>query len=515
MESELHFEDYPFLKDLGLEKDNLGGFNGSKWVSSDSAVTSVNPHNGHKVATTKQVTAEEYEDTIKIMAANKKAWAKMPAPKRGEIVRQIGEAFRAKKEALGKLITLEVGKILSEGLGEVQEAIDMCDFACGLSRMIPGQVLPSEREDHIILENWNPVGIVGVITAFNFPCAVFAWNLMLSMICGNMTMWKPAPSTPLVTLATMKIILEVLEKNKCPAGVVTCVVGGKEIGEAVSKDKRVDLVSFTGSTFVGKIVSQTVTNRFGRVLLELGGNNATIIMDDANVELAVKGSLFGAAGTCGQRCTSLRRLLIHEKVYDKVKEMLLKAYPSIPIGDPLDSKTLVGPLHYKHGVKEYVDNLKKIEEQGGKIIYGGKTLEEKFPGGNYLLPTLVEIDQKTAPIVQHELFMPILYLIKIKDLDEAIELNNDVPQGLSSSLFTMNMQNVFKWVGPTGSDCGIVNVNIGTSGAEIGGAFGGEKETGGGRESGSDAWKQYMRRSTCTINYGDKLPLAQGVNFDV
>jgi len=515
MESNLAFDDYPFLKELGLEKENLGGYYSGKFVGSGETVTSYNPHNGKAIATIKMASPEEYEEAVKSMTKGKKAWAKMPAPKRGEIVRQLGEAFRAKKEALGKLISLEVGKILTEGAGEVQEVIDMCDYGCGLSRMIPGQVFPSEREDHVMIEMWNPVGLIGVITAFNFPFAVFGWNLVLAMICGDLTLWKSAPTTSLVTVATMKIIDEVLQKNDCPEGVVTCCPGGKTIGELVVNDKRLELISFTGSTAVGRRVANAVQDRFGKTILELGGNNASIIMDDANIENAIKACVFAAAGTCGQRCTSLRRLLVHEKVYDDVVSRLVKAYPSIPIGDPLDPKTLVGPLHYKHAVQEYVKGLEEIHHQGGKILVGGKTLEDKFPGGNHILPTIVAIDPRKAPIVKEELFMPILYVIKITSLDEAIELNNDVPQGLGSSVFTSNMQNVFKWIGPLGSDCGLVNVNIGPSGAEIGGAFGGEKETGGGRESGSDSWKQYMRRSTCTINYGNTLTLSQGVKFDL
>jgi len=438
-----------------------------------------------------------------------------PVPKRGEIVRQIGVALREKKSALGQLISLEMGKILSEGEGEVQEFIDICDFAAGLSRMLEGKVIPSERAEHFMMEMWNPLGIIGVITAFNFPCAVLGWNLAIAMVCGDLTVWKGASSTSLVTIATTKVIESVLRKNNVPAGVLTTVIGpGRSVGELMISDKRLQLISFTGSTQIGKRITQQVHERFGRTILELGGNNATIVMEDADLDLALKSSVFAAVGTCGQRCTSLRRLIIQESVYDKFVERLLKAYPTIQVGDPLDAKTLCGPLHTKASVKEYTDGIKEIEKQGGKILYGGKTLHEKFPEGNYVMPTIVEIDPST-PIVKEELFVPILHVMKFKTLAEAIAINNNVPQGLSSSMFTKNIQNVFRWTGPLGSDCGITNVNIGPSGAEIGGAFGGEKETGGGRESGSDSWKQYMRRSTCTINFGNTLSLAQGVKFDV
>jgi aldehyde dehydrogenase family 7 protein A1 len=515
MESELTFDQFPFLKELGLEKDNLGCYYNGKWHGDGPTYTSVNPHNGKPIARIRFASDKNYEDAVQTMLKGQKEWMGIPAPKRGEIVRQIGDAVRAKKVPLGQLISLEMGKITSEGLGEVQEVIDMCDFACGQSRMIPGQIFPSERENHAMLEMWNPLGLIGVITAFNFPFAVFGWNLANAMICGNMTMWKGSPTTSLVTVASMKIIEEVLKKNNLPEGVVTVVSGEVRPGELMVNDHRMKLISFTGSTAVGRKISKQVAERFGKHILELGGNNAITIMDDADVNMAVKGCLFAAVGTCGQRCTSLRRLFIHEKVFDEVVGKLLNAYPTVAIGDPLDAKTLCGPLHTKFGVKQYVEGLEVIKKQGGKILCGGKTLEDTFPGGNYVLPTIVEIDQRTAPIVKEELFCPILYVIKIKSFSEAVELNNDVPQGLSSSIFTNNIKHAFQWIGPHGSDCGLVNVNIGTSGAEIGGAFGGEKETGGGRESGSDSWKQYMRRSTCTINFGDTLPLSQGVKFNL
>jgi aldehyde dehydrogenase family 7 protein A1 len=502
---------YPFLKELGIEDVNDGVYYG-KWAGSAAPLTSMNPATGKEIAKVRQSTAAEYEACLSAMDAARKEWAEKPAPARGEIVRQIGEALRAKKEALGLLISLEMGKIRSEGIGEVQEFIDICDLAVGLSRTIAGQVIPSERPGHTLLECWNPLGHVGIITAFNFPCAVLGWNLAISLICGNCNIWKGASSTSLVTIATMRIIADVLEKNHVPAGVLTCVIGsGRTIGEMILTDKRIAMVSFTGSSEVGVHVAEVVHRRFGRTILELGGNNAVIIMPDANLELALRGSVFAAVGTAGQRCTSLRRLVIHESVFDTVVASLRSAYKSVRIGDPLDSTTLMGPLHTAGAIKEYEDGLAEIQKQGGKILVGGKRIER---AGNFVEPTIVEISPE-ADIVKTELFVPILYVMKFKTLDEAIAINNSVPQGLSSSIFTRDMRSVFTWLGPSGSDCGIVNVNVGTSGAEIGGAFGGEKDTGGGRESGSDSWKQYMRRSTCTINYTDNLPLAQGVSFDV
>jgi aldehyde dehydrogenase family 7 protein A1 len=405
-----------------------------------------------------------------------------------------------------------MGKIKSEGDGEVQEYIDICDYSVGLSRTLEGKVIPSERPGHFMMETWNPLGLIGVITAFNFPCAVLGWNTAISMVSGDLTIWKGASSTTLVTLATTKIMVKVLSKHGFD-GVFTMVAGpGSTVGEMFINDARLNLISFTGSTEIGKRISSVVHTRFGRTILELGGNNAAIVMEDADIELALKAVTFSAVGTCGQRCTTLRRLLLHESLYDKFVEKLVTAYKSVKIGDPLDSNTLCGPLHTKAAVKEYLDGIETIKSQGGKVLFGGKKLEDR--PGNFVEPTLIEI-RGDAPIVKEELFVPIMHVIKIKDLQDAINVNNSVPQGLSSSMFTKNLSNLFAWVGPTGSDCGIVNVNIGPSGAEIGGAFGGEKETGGGREAGSDSWKQYMRRSTCTINYSNSLPLAQGVKFDV
>jgi len=461
-----------------------------------------------------QASPEDYEDCIAQMEKGKREWMLTPMPNRGEIVRQIGEALRQKKQALGQLISLEMGKILIEGLGEVQEFIDMCDYACGLSRTLEGKVIPSERKSHLLMEVWNPLGLIGVITAFNFPCAVLGWNFAIAAICGDLTVWKGASSTSLITIAVTKLIAEVLERNKVPPGVLTMVVGpGRTIGELLNSDKRLELISFTGSTSIGKGISRKVHERFGRTILELGGNNATVIMDDADIDMAIKACVFAAVGTAGQRCTSLRRLLVHEKNYDQVVERLTKIYPTLKLGNPLDTANICGPVHTKAAVKEYLEGIENIKKEGGTILYGGKEIEEMKPG-NYVYPTIVAIDSK-AKILKEELFVPVMYIIKFANLEEAIAINNSVPQGLSSSMFTKNLKNLFKWMGPAGSDCGLINCNMGPSGAEIGGAFGGEKETGGGRESGSDSWKQYMRRSSCAINFGDELPLAQGVRFDV
>jgi aldehyde dehydrogenase family 7 protein A1 len=445
----------------------------------------------------------DYEACIRAMEAEKARWMKTPAPVRGEVVRQIGEAFRRKKEALGLLISLEMGKIKSEGLGEVQEYIDICDMATGLSRTIEGKVLPSERPGHFMMEQWNPLGIVGCITAFNFPVAVAGWNAAIAFICGDSMVWKPAPTTNLCAIAVQKIINEVFDKFGFKS-IHTLCCGGVDVGTAMVNDRRVPLLSFTGSTAVGQRIAVDVAKRFGRTILELGGNNAAIIMDDADLDLALKASVFACVGTAGQRCTTMRRIFLHELVYDKFVERMIAAYKTIKSGNPIEEGVLLGPLHTKMAVQLYKEGIETIKKQGGKILLGGNV---KAGEGNFVEPTIVEISP-SAPIVQHELFAPVAYVMKFKTLEEAIALNNAVPQGLSSTLFTKNLQNYFNWVGPAGSDCGIVNCNIGTSGAEIGGAFGGEKETGGGRESGSDSWKQYMRRSTCTVNYTNYLALA-------
>lgn len=500
---------YSWLKDLGLKAENDGVFNGS-WGGKGQTVTSVSPSNGRPIARVRQGSLEDYNETVKCAKEAWKYWAMTPAPKRGEIVRQIGQALRDNLENLGKLIALEVGKIKPEGVGEVQEFIDICDYAVGLSRMMDGKVLPSERPGHALLEQWNPVGLVGVITAFNFPCAVFGWNSSISMVCGNVNLWKGAPSTPLVSVAITKIMTEVLARNLVPGAVCSLVCGGADIGQAMAEDERVDLLSFTGSTAVGRKVGTTVQSRFGRKILELGGNNAIIVMDDADLDLAIPSVLFASVGTAGQRCTTTRRLTIHETIHDEVVDRLTKAYAQVRIGDPLHEDTLYGPVHSEMAINIYKQALEDVKKQGGTIAFGGKVLEGP---GYYVEPTIVTDLAHDAEIVHRESFVPILYVLKCKSFEEAVGHNNEVKQGLSSSIFTKDIAKVFNWMGPLGSDCGLVNVNIPTSGAEIGGAFGGEKHTGGGRESGSDAWKAYMRRSTCTINFGKDLPLAQGIKF--
>ena len=493
----------------------MGCYREGEWVSTDGAEqVAMCPHNNKPIAKTKLAGLKDYDAAVKAMKSEHKKWATTPGPVRGEIVRQIGDALRKYKDEIGAVISLEMGKIKSEGQGEVQEFIDICDMAVGMSRTIAGKTLPSERPDHMMMEQWNPLGTVGVITAFNFPVAVFGWNAALALITGNTIMWKPALTACLSTLATAKIVVDILKKNGFNSVVTVCCGDGPDIGDALVKDERVPLISFTGSTNIGRHVSAEVHRRFGKTILELGGNNATVVMPDCDLEIAFQGSIFGAVGTCGQRCTTLRRLFLHESIYDNFVDRMVKAYPAFEkrMGDPLDDNTLLGPLHMPRSVDQYLEGIEEIKKQGGKVLYGGKKVEGME--GNYVLPTIVEIAHD-APIVMTEIFAPILYVFKFSTLDEVIEWNNEVPQGLSSSIFTKNLQNLFQWMGPNGSDCGLVNCNIGTSGAEIGGAFGGEKETGGGRESGSDAWKQYCRRSTCTRNYGTVLPLAQGVKFDI
>nr|AED87000.1 turgor pressure sensor [Sterkiella histriomuscorum] len=505
----LTFNEYPFLKELGLAETNFGCYRKGEWVGHGDEVLAVNPHNNKAIARIKLASPKDYEDCIKAMEAEKIRWAKTPGPVRGEIVRQIGEAFRQKKEALGMLVSLEMGKIKSEGLGEVQEYIDICDMATGLSRTIEGKVLPSERPGHFMMEQWNPLGLVGCITAFNFPVAVSGWNAAIAFICGDLMIWKPALTTCLCAIATQIIVGEVLQKFGFNSIQTLCAGDGPNVGALLVKDPRLQLISFTGSTQVGRHVSSEVAKRFGRTILELGGNNAAVIMPDADLELALKACVFAAVGTAGQRCTTLRRIIIHESIHDKFVEAMVSAYKTIKRGDPLHPDTLLGPLHTKDAQKQFKEGIEAIKKQGGKVLVGGNIVEGQ---GNYVEPTIISINHD-AECVKHELFAPVVYVIKFKTLEEGIQYNNEVPQGLSSTLFTKDMQNYFNWVGPAGSDCGIVNCNIGTSGAEIGGAFGGEKETGGGRESGSDSWKQYMRRSTCTVNYTNYLALAQGVQF--
>ncbi|KAJ3182893.1 Alpha-aminoadipic semialdehyde dehydrogenase [Gaertneriomyces sp. JEL0708] len=504
-ESHLHKD---LLKSLGMGVENEGVYYG-RWGGEGEMVYSINPATNKIIAGVKTGTPKDLNRALEAIEKVKPMWREMPAPKRGEIVRQMREELDAHKVALGKLVSIEMGKIAAEGLGEVQEYIDVCDYAVGLSRQIGGQVLPSERPGHFMKEVWNPLGTVGVISAFNFPVAVYGWNSAISLICGNPVVWKGAPTTSLCSVAVTKILERVLERNNLPGALCSLVAGGADVGKAMAEDRRVDLLSFTGSTEIGRKVALTVQERFGRPLLELGGNNAIIVMDDADLELAVRSVLFAAVGTAGQRCTTTRRLFLHEKIHDDFIARLKKAYGQVRIGDPLESSTLCGPLHTKHAVKLFEDGIKAIKDQGGKILHGGSVL----PGaGNFVEPTITSISPDAA-VVQNEIFVPILHTFKFSTLEEAIKYNNSVKQGLSSSIFTGNLSNVFKWTGPNGSDCGIVNVNIPTNGAEIGGAFGGEKETGGGRESGSDSWKQYMRRQTCTVNYSGALPLAQGIKF--
>ena len=441
-------------------------------------------------------------------------WRMWPAPKRGEIVRQLGEALRKYKEPLGKLVSYEMGKSLQEGYGEVQEMVDICDFAVGLSRQLYGLTMHSERPKHRMYEQWHPLGTVGIISAFNFPVAVWSWNAALSWVCGDVCIWKPSEKTPLCGIAVQHIVNEVFEKNNVPDGVSCLVNGAKEIGEWLSNDIRIPLISATGSTRMGKAVSVAVAARLGKTILELGGNNAIIISKDADLDMSLIGAIFGAVGTAGQRCTSTRRLIIHETVYEVFKQKLVNAYKQLKIGNPLDSKNHVGPLIDKTAVELFLSSIEQCKQQGGKFIVEGGVLKgEGYESGCYVQPCIAEVTNEMK-IVQHETFAPILYLMKYATIDEAIAYQNNVPQGLSSSIMTLNMREAEQFLSHAGSDCGIANVNIGTSGAEIGGAFGGEKETGGGRESGSDAWKAYMRRQTNTINWSDQLPLAQGIQFN-
>jgi aldehyde dehydrogenase (NAD+) len=505
-----------FLQQLGIEQQNGAASTGSDWISSKSStIDSYSPVNGKKIAAVTQADRACYEQLVTKAQEAFMAWRSWPAPKRGEIVRQVGDALRANKEALGKLVSYEMGKSLQEGYGEVQEMIDICDFAVGLSRQLYGLTMHSERPAHRMYEQWHPLGIVGIISAFNFPVAVWCWNSALAWVCGNVTVWKPSEKTPLCGIAVQKIVAEVFRANEVPEGVNGLVQGGREVGEWISNDTRIPLVSATGSTRMGRALGTAVAARMGKSILELGGNNAIIITQHADLDMALIGCVFGAVGTAGQRCTSTRRLIIHGSVYDTFKAKLVKAYGQLRIGDPLDSNHHVGPLIDKDAVNMYLQSIEQCKQQGGSFIIEGGVLEGKgYESGCYVKPCIAEAANHLQ-IVQHETFAPILYLLKYSSLEEAIALQNGVPQGLSSSIMTLNMREAEQFLSQTGSDCGIANVNIGTSGAEIGGAFGGEKDTGGGRESGSDAWKAYMRRQTNTINWSDKLPLAQGIQFDL
>ena len=503
------------LNALGIQQSNLGSSTGAEFFASGELLESHSPVNGKLISTVKSSTQADYDRVIKTACEAFQYWRSEPAPKRGEIVRQYGEKLRTNKHELGTLVSYEMGKSLQEGLGEVQEMIDICDFAVGLSRQLHGLTMHSERPLHRMYEQYHPLGVVGVISAFNFPVAVWAWNAALAWISGDVCIWKPSEKTPLCSIACQKLWVEVAKENHLPEG-ISCVVNGDyKVGEYLTRDKRVPLISATGSTRMGKIVGVQVAERFGRSILELGGNNAIIVGETADLAMCIPGIVFGAVGTAGQRCTSTRRLIIHEKIYGEVKQKLIDGYRQLRIGDPLDEKNHVGPLIDKTAVASYLSAIDQAVTQGGKIAVPGGVLQGAgYESGCYVQPCIVEAENRFR-VVQTETFAPILYLMKYKTLDEAIAMQNDVPQGLSSSIMTLNLREAEKFLSVAGSDCGIANVNIGTSGAEIGGAFGGEKETGGGRESGSDAWKAYMRRQTNTINYGTTLPLAQGIEFKI
>jgi aldehyde dehydrogenase (NAD+) len=500
-----------FLKKLGIEGVNAGTSTGRTHMESKNTITSYTPVDGKTIANVTTTTKEQYEEVVKASQEAFSVWREMPAPQRGEIVRQIGDKLREFKEPLGKLVTYEMGKIYQEGLGEVQEMIDICDFAVGLSRQLYGLTMHSERPNHRMYEQWHPMGTVGIISAFNFPVAVWSWNAMIAAVCGDTMIWKGSEKTPLCGIAIQKIVAKVLKENNLPEGIFCLITGDREVGEWMTHDERIPLVSATGSIRMGKEVAKVVGGRLGKTILELGGNNAIIVSENADIEMAIRATVFGAVGTCGQRCTSTRRLIIHESVYDQFKERLVGIYENVNIGNPLEQDTLVGPMIDQLAVDGMQNALKEVEKEGGKVIFGGEVLDRE---GFYVRPALAEAKNEFK-IVQEETFAPILYLITYKTIEEAMSYHNGVKQGLSSAMFTLNMREAENFLSVHGSDCGIANVNIGTSGAEIGGAFGGEKETGGGRESGSDAWKAYMRRQTNTINWSEELPLSQGISFDI
>ena len=501
------------LKKLGLAANNPGVFCG-EWLGGGKTLQSISPINGQVLAGVRTATPEDYEEVLRRTQAAFQKWQAIPAPKRGELIRQLGNALREAKADLGRLVTLEAGKITAEGEGEVQEMIDICDYAVGLSRQLYGLTIASERPLHRMLEQWHPLGIVGIVTAFNFPVAVWAWNSALAAVCGDACVWKPSSQTPLTAIATTRIAERVCRANQVDPAIFSLVIGdGATVGERLINDKRIPLVSATGSTRMGRHVGEVVSRRLGRTLLELGGNNAIIVAPTADLDLAVRGIVFGAVGTAGQRCTTTRRIIVHESVRAELTRRLMAAYQQVPIGDPSKPGTLMGPLINPQAVDDMQAALAQLPQQGGKILYGGEPLEgPKYPGGCYVRPCLAQAPHD-AKIVHEETFAPILYLIGYRSIDEAINYHNEVPQGLSSAIFTNDLREAEQFLCCRGSDCGIANVNIGTSGAEIGGAFGGEKETGGGRESGSDAWKNYMRRQTVTVNYSKELPLAQGIVF--
>lgn len=504
------------LKELGISENHQGNSTGSKWFGSGKSFDSYSPVDGKKIGTTTSLSIEEYENCIQQAEKAFVEFRAIPAPKRGEMVRQLGDALREKKSAFGKLVSYEMGKSLQEGLGEVQEMIDICDFAVGLSRQLHGLTMHSERPLHRMYEQYHPLGVVGIISAFNFPVAVWSWNTALAWICGDVTVWKPSEKTPFCAIACQKIAADVFAANGLPEGISCLINGDAEVGKWMAQDQRIPLVSATGSTAMGRNVAQAVAARLGKSLLELGGNNAIIVTPSANIKTTIIGTVFGAVGTAGQRCTSTRRLIVHEAVYEELKNGLQKAYGQLKIGNPLDENNHMGPLIDTEAVNTYLNALKEVEKEKASWVVKGHVLKgEGYESGCYVHPAIAEIDA-TAHIVQTETFAPLLYLIKYSgDVSNAISIQNDVRQGLSSAIITQDIQDSETFLSHWGSDCGIANVNIGTSGAEIGGAFGGEKDTGGGRESGSDAWKVYMRRQTNTINFSDDLPLAQGINFDL
>jgi aldehyde dehydrogenase (NAD+) len=504
------------LEKLGISAVNPAFSTGSNWgdTAAGKTIESYSPVDGKLIASINVATADEYEKVLEQAVSASNFWKNVPAPKRGDLVRQLGDALRAHKNDLGALVSYEMGKSLQEGLGEVQEMIDICDFAVGQSRQLYGLTMHSERPSHRMYEQWHPLGIVGIISAFNFPVAVWSWNAALALVCGNVCIWKPSSKTPLCAIACQRILAKVLQDNNMPEGISSLLIGNA-VGDLMNNDKRIGLVSFTGSTRIGRIVAAAVANRFGRSILELGGNNSIIISKDADLDMSIIGAVFGAVGTAGQRCTSTRRLIVQEDIYEDFKAKLVKAYGQLRIGDPLNENNHVGPLIDTAAVEMYTTAITRGEHEGANFIVKGAVLSgDDYNSGCYVQPCVAEVENH-FDIVQEETFAPILYLIKYKTLDEAIALQNGVPQGLSSAIMTLNLREAEQFLSASGSDCGIANVNIGTSGAEIGGAFGGEKETGGGRESGSDAWKGYMRRQTNTINYSNTLPLAQGIKFDL
>jgi aldehyde dehydrogenase (NAD+) len=505
-----------FLQQLQIQAENSGTSTGKEWLSSSGiALDSLSPVDGKRISVITTTDRPSYNKVVEAANLAFPIWRAWPAPRRGEVVRQIGDALRRNKPALGRLVSYEMGKSLQEGYGEVQEMIDICDFAVGLSRQLHGLTMHSERPGHRMYEQWHPLGVVGIISAFNFPVAVWSWNSMLAWVCGNTCIWKPSEKTPLCALACQHIVASVFAANQVPEGVSCLITGDRVVGQWMTEEARIPMVSATGSTRMGKAIGTAMAARFGRALLELGGNNAIIVSKDADLDIAIPGAVFGAVGTAGQRCTTTRRLIIHENIYDKVKDRLVGVYRQLRIGDPLQETNHVGPLIDKDAVNAYLAAIETGKQQGCRFIVEGEVLAgDGFESGCYVRPCIAEAEPGLG-IVSQETFAPILYLLKYRDLDEAISIQNNVPQGLSSSIMTLNLREAEQFLSAAGSDCGIANVNIGTSGAEIGGAFGGEKETGGGRESGSDAWKSYMRRQTNTINYSHHLPLAQGIKFEI